>query len=570
MVITLERVLEEELDVEKGLQETLREVRERGLFSDLSGVVIDATDTNSWDIFKKFQKHALHLGAVSVATLLKSAGFKDSKAVYEILEPDFDYSGVAADVIGISSIISNVPYANEKIKLLRATHPNALIIAGGAGYFFDPDVALLNGADMVVIGKAEFALVDFLKEVQSQRIDGESLLQSFWRAKPNDIQGVYTGDNERTVARVPLMDEIPRIDYSLVEGKQSKFMRTVLSSFGCTVRDCDFCSAHILNSGRYRFGSTERVVADVVKADEDGIGNVFVADDHMFGRGIKKIEELSIAFAKKRKEGMKVGISAQATVDSIYQMIKAGTAHLLRKAGFSTFYLGVESVHDDEIDKMNASKKTSRKKLSDVLNWLCRAEIDAHAMCVISPIVGEEHSEKIPYSIPNNPGAIADYKVRMREAVDFLREHGVRSAQFHLAVPLPGAGMTKPLHDAGVVLKTVGGVPVNQSFYTGQYAVASANPLESDNIMRDTYKHFYRGMDAASSFWQAASIFVRGAKFKKVKRRVWNGFLKMASRRIMKSHLGSEEVKRYRSALEEGNYQFYRPGEAGFSNVVLQ
>ena len=65
-------------------------LRDSSRLSGLSALVVDASDKSGWGVFKILQRSVLHLGALSIATLFKNLGM-DSKAVYEVLTPDFYY-----------------------------------------------------------------------------------------------------------------------------------------------------------------------------------------------------------------------------------------------------------------------------------------------------------------------------------------------------------------------------------------------------------------------------------------------------------------------------------------------
>jgi len=542
----------------ENLPKILEEAKSDKRFAYLSALVVDATDTGHWDVFRFMQKHILHLGAVSVASLLDAAGFGDVKAVYEVLTPKFDYSKLSPDFIGVSAIISNIPFANKKIAYFRTQNPNALIIAGGSGYFFSPEIALNNGADAVVIGKCEYALMNLLNFLHENKNTGESLRSAFQRLKPNDIQGVYTGENEIAPAPLVDMDEAPEVNFRLIHGRTSRFVRTLMSSYGCTVRDCDFCSAHVLNSRKYKYNSTKAIIKKMWDAQKEGVKGIFFGDDHMFGRGWQNIKELAIALINEKKKGLKMKISCQATIGSIYDNLSNKIVDLLESAGFVAFFFGVESTHDDDLEEMNASKKTSNKKAAAVFDAL-KGRMDSHAMCVLKPFVKKEDREKAPYSVVDSPEEIKGYRKKVMAMVDFLKKHGVRTAQFHSAVPLPGSGITKKFFDAGIVLKKVGGKYVDWSKYTGQYVVASSNPLESNRIMEDAYRRFYSAGSMAAAV--ARGVFAIPS-YRKIRNAAASFFWKFGARCIMVGHCNTRATKNYIKSLKNGDFEFYKPGEA--------
>ncbi len=530
----------------KKLAQMLESARGSGKFSGISALVVDATErSGAWDIFRLFQRSVLHLGAVSVATLLHTAGCKDVKAVYEVLTPDFDYSEENPDIVGISAIVTNVPFANKKMEYFRETNQDALIVAGGSGYAFNPHVALKHGADAVVIGKAEYPLLILLERVVEQKKQRESLKSAFDRIYTEDIEGIYTRHKE-AIDFAPMvrdLDELPFINFDLIQGKQSKRMRSLLDSEGC-VHNCDFCSTVKLNRNRYRMKSTERIVEEMRRAKKNGMSDVFFVGDHAFARGYEKIVELTDAI---QKADLGIGWIAQTTIDSIDKNLEKGIIKALEKSRCHQLCIGIESINDADLHSSNASAKNSYEKTNRVLEALEDSPVEVHAMLIIKPFVEENMQVILPYSAPNTPEGITHLREEVIHTVDFLKRYKVRSAQFHSAIPLPGTKSADDFFRAGIVLKQVGGRLVDWSKYTGQYVVASANPFQSHQIMEDAYKRFY------SPRYIAGSLFCQRGIEKMLYRAV--------GRAITFVYCHGKEVKRYVDALAKGDFGFYNAGE---------
>lgn len=520
-------------------------------FSDLSAMIVDATETSRWDVFRFLQREVLHLGAVSVATLLDEAGFGNVKAVYEVLTPDYDYTKENPDLIGVSAIVTNVPYANRKIEYFRRTKPDALIVAGGAGYAYCPEIPIRHGADFVVKGKAEHALLALLNKIVSNREDGRSLRAAFLGLNNVNVQGVYdsTSSSVDYASMVKDLDAVPAINYNLIQGKQSKNMRSIRDSEGCTNR-CDFCSSVLLHRNKYRTVSVEKIVEEMRKAKQEGIGQVFFVGDHAFGRKYEEIEALTYAI---EAANLDMSWVAQATVSSIYNNLDKGIIERLEKSRCSVLCLGVESIYDDDLAEMNADRKSSHEQLKRVLGVLRASPIEVHAMLVLKPIVDKDKRGILPFSAENTDEGIAKYRQEIDETVDFLKHYNVRSAQFHSAIPLPGTKSTQDFLDAGIVLKKVGGKLVSRAKYTGQYVVASANPLESHEIMRRAYEGFY---SAGYILSPLVKLFIPSPK-----NCLSQIFFRTLGRGTVYAHLHSKECKEYVRALEKRDFEFYKPGE---------
>ena len=205
-----------------------------------------------------------------------------------------------------------------------------------------------------------------------------------------------------------------------------------------------------------------------------------------------------------------------------------------------------------------SSKKMSSYMARKVFNAFRERKFGSHAMCVLKPFVDPEHSGLVPYSAPNTEEGVADYTRKVISMVDFLRRLGVSTTQFHSAVPLPGTRMAQNFADAGIILKEVGGEPVDWSKYTGQYVIASANPFESYRIMRDAYRRFY---SAGAMLEPLVAGTIDRFRFGDVRTAIKDAFFRGVGKAIVRVHDRSSESRRYNKALKAGDYTFHKPGE---------
>lgn len=526
--------------------------RSSGKFSDLSALVVDATGSREWDVFRILKKVILNLGPVYVASLLKSFGFKDVKAVYECLTPNFDYSELDPDLIGVSAILNNMPFANQKIRYFKKEKPNALIIAGGAGYSIDPEAALESGADAVILGKADYPLLELLKRIVEQSTN-RNLRAAFYHSDISGIPGVYTR-RTRSKELAPVvkdLDEIPDIDFNLIQGEQSRLSRSLISSDGC-VHGCDFCSSVLLNSHVYRSRSPERVLEEMKAAKLSGIRQVFFVDDHAFGRAYRQggYENL-VKFLNEIKKA-DLGWVAQATVDSIERFIDKGIIDLLAESNCNVLCLGVESIDENAMSQVH-STKSSYTQLKRVLEAVKNTPIEIHAMLMIKPFVKQGMGSVLLYSTEDTEDGIIAYRREMIGTVDFLIANGVRSAQFHASSPSPGTKYARDCFNAGIVLKKVGGKPLDWTKFTGQYVIASSNPFESNRIMEETYDRFY---SYGNIFAPCLEIFRQPFG-----RTLMDVFYKGYGRVVAHVYTHGKEAKRYTDALKRGDFEFYKPEE---------
>ncbi len=538
----------------------VKEAKESRRFSDLSALVVDATGKGEWDVFRFLQKHVLHLGAVSVATLLKEYGFREVKAIYEVLTPDYPYKKENPDLAGVSAIMSNVPFANKRIEEFRKIWPDALIVAGGSGYAFNPDIAIRHGADACIVGKAEYPLLELLNRTASARMPGESLREAFLNSNAGEVRGVFNADNFEWIKglgkvssqmvgfaqMVGDLDAVPPIDYSLIQGEQSKRSRTIRESEGCP-GSCDFCSAVKLNANKYRTCGADSIVKSMRDAKREGIRQVFLNGDDPLARPYHKIEELCDMIS-----GENLGVTwvTQARICDIYNNLEKGILEKLERAGCSMLAIGVESINDSDLKSMSASGKNSYEMSEAVFGALEKSPIEIHAMLILKPLVKPGYGGILPFSAEDSERGIAAQREEVRYMVDFLKRHEARTMQLLSAVPMPGTEYPRKYQDAGIMLKRVGDKQIGLEDYTGQRVIASSNPLESYRMLLGAYRDFY------GVFEIVRAVFAEPPK-KRWKRASYKSV--GATITYVCSHTRS--AKKYLKALERGDFEFYGRGE---------
>jgi hypothetical protein len=118
--------------------------------------------------------------------------------------------------------------------------------------------------------------------------------------------------------------------------------------------------------------------------------------------------------------------------------------------------------------------------------------------------------------------------------------------------------MAQNFADAGIILKEVGGEPVDWSKYTGQYVVASANPFASYRIMKNAYHRFYSG---GAILEPLVAGTIDRFRFGNMRTAIKDAFFRGVGKGLVLVHDHSSESKRYNKALRAGDYTFHKHGE---------
>ena len=320
-----------------------------------------------------------------------------------------------------------IPFESFNVKLNSQAVPDAVFIAGGLTYRYPGVFYVINevrkrfggvpviiggiyptlcgshakecsGADIVVEGKAGKSIGSILKEIYSIEPDirGEDLLYP---------------------------------DYSLYPDLESASLSTIS---GCPF-SCDYCASAYLAGEVSRLDpdTTASYIIDLIK--EKGVKDIAFYDDALFFRAN---EHVNIILEKIIKSGVRAFFHASNAVHARY--IDKTAAELMKKAGFKTVRIGLESA--DDAFNLSTGGKVNRDDFVRAAANLRKA--------------GFSGDETGAYILCGLPGMnIAEIK----KTVDFSCENGIRPyiAEFS---PVPhtkmydeitgklGISLEEPLH----------------------------------------------------------------------------------------------------------------------------
>jgi hypothetical protein len=299
------------------------------------------------------------------------------------------------DIVGISSIISNVLKVREMCRMVRELSPASVIVVGG-------HVAAIPGVD---------AVIDADHIVRGEGIS--------WMRR-------YLGEDEHAPIRHP----------AIVSGLQARVMgmrlrerkggtaATIIPSVGCPM-GCNFCTTSAFFGGKGKFVNfyeTGDELFDVMCGIESElkVHSFFVMDENFL---------LHRARAMRLLERMKqAGKSWELSVFASANAIRKYTMPELAELGISWVWMGLES------------PQSSYNKLRGTDIGQLTRELREHGIRVQgSTIIGLEHHT------PDNIG----------EEIESAVSHQTDFHQFMLYTPVPGTPLYKEMADQGRLLKDV-------------------------------------------------------------------------------------------------------------------
>ncbi|MBI2844574.1 MAG: B12-binding domain-containing radical SAM protein [Armatimonadetes bacterium] len=282
-----------------------------------------------------------NLGIVSIAANLTGADVRvldlvlHPKAVRRVVSEHLER--LKPDVVGLSAMTFQYDTAKEVASVVRQVRPGAATVLGGYHATLatdliaaDPDAEVF---DFLVRGEGEVAM-NLLVEALAGRRDLSDVPGLSYRRDGRFVHNPQAALLDLSRLNIPLRSA--RLSYGFTYfGKPFDAVET---SRGCP-KQCNFCSVRQLYGRSYRFYPVERVLADISDARERGARGIFFVDDNI---NLKPghLRELC-------------GAITEAGLDNLEYITQADVAGflnepelpgLMRTAGFSGVFLGIESV----------------------------------------------------------------------------------------------------------------------------------------------------------------------------------------------------------------------------------
>ena len=357
------------------------------------------------NIFSKFKMP--RIGPAILGTLAEQAGYAVRIVYQETVEVTSDHI-LWADVIGFSLTTSTSKEGYRLAALARSLdryrEKPAVIVFGGVHPTFRPEEALLHG-DYVFRGEAEEGFVPFLNVLKNGGTLTDIPGLSRWK-------GEEITHNNLPTKRVD-MDSLPSPNWKLYEEFQT-YIGGVMTSRGCPY-DCNFCSVTAMFGRKYRMRSIDNIMEDLRSIDSK---HIFFYDDHFLANPVRTENLLRRIIEEQGKTIHVEAFSAQVRVEiAKYPRI----LDLMKQAGFTTLYIGFESVNNKTLELYN--KGQNLDQIIESIKEIKKRGLWIHGMFVL--------------------GSDADTEQTFAETVRFSRKNKINSVQFLILTPFPGTRQFK-------------------------------------------------------------------------------------------------------------------------------
>ncbi len=233
---------------------------------------------------------------------------------------------------------TNVQALSAQEVIAQCRQSGVQIVAGGP--LFTHEYQKFKGVDHFVLNEAEVTLPQFLRDLET-----------------GDPKPVYSSSEFADMHQTP----IPL--WQLVDLRQYAYA-AVQYSRGCPYQ-CDFCDVTSLFGRRPRTKTPDQIIAELeALGDLRIIDMVLFADDNLIGNKKRARTELLPALIEwQRLTNPPVGLATQVTIELADD---PETIAMMREAGFSHIFVGIETPEENTLVAAKKRQNTRRDMLANV------------------------------------------------------------------------------------------------------------------------------------------------------------------------------------------------------------
>ncbi|MDC0357464.1 B12-binding domain-containing radical SAM protein [Oligoflexia bacterium] len=355
-----------------------------------------------------------------------------------------------ADMAFVSAMIVQRDSAVEAIELCH--HKGLRVVAGGP--LFANEHHKFDLVDHFVLGEAEVSLEPFLHDLAS-----------------GTPERIYHPKGYADLSQSP----IPRWDLVRLDDYASL---GVQFSRGCP-HACEFCNVTTLFGHRPRTKKVSQVLAELAYLYRLGWrGNMFFVDDNLMANKRITKQELLPALIKWRQGKKSVPFNTQVTIDLVDD---EEALRLMRKAGFTQVFVGIETPDELCLAESNKPQNCHRDMVKDVRKL---------------------HSYGIQVQAGFIVGFDGDTPSIFQRQVEFIQQSGILSAMVTMLHALPGTELYARLKREGRIIDVKKG---------GDGRISFTNILTKmdPELLRQGYWQIIQQIYSASSYYQRLKSFLR-------------------------------------------------------------
>jgi anaerobic magnesium-protoporphyrin IX monomethyl ester cyclase len=352
---------------------------------------------------------------------------------------------LGADIVGFSTTTSTAPAAYAMADRVRAR--GIPVVIGGSHVTFMADEGLRHARYVARGEGGDELMLELLQALRGER-DLESIA---------GLSFIRDGEHVHNEPRPPRqdLDEAPVPDLKLIVGHERIRSTPIMTSLGCPF-GCNFCSVTAMFGRKYRFRSTESVIAEI---EDKRPSHIFFYDDN-FAADRGRLKRLLRAMISR---GLVIPWQSQVRTDVAKD---PELLELMRLSGCETLGLGLESVDQATLDALHKSQSVA--DIVAAIDAIHDHHIRVHGMFVL--------------------GADSDDGQTMQRTVDFAIKHRIDTVMLNVLTPAPGTAWWDEVDGAGRIFDR------RWQLYDGQHVVITPTQMEPSELQAavlEGYARFY-------------------------------------------------------------------------------
>ncbi len=331
------------------------------------------------------------------------AGISKDRADIMVIDENVESFSIAKitdfrpDIIGITATTPSFQRALEITGKLKKSS-NATVVMGGVHATFNPEEALLGGADIVVRGEGEKTFSELIDLKDLEKIDGISYREN----------GRFVHNPDR--ALIKDLDDIPFPAHDYFRIENYKIM-SIISARGCPY-SCAYCSATRFWKNQVRYRSTKNVLEELKRIAEMGF-NLVRFMDSTFTLDKKRVLEICDMI---KDEDLDIKWSCETRADHLDDEI----LRAMSTSGCNLICMGIDSASQEILER-------------------CDRKVD---VAVMEAAFEKARKYKIPVRAYITFGLPGETERSVKQTIKFLYKVRPRQILMSLATAYPGTDLS--------------------------------------------------------------------------------------------------------------------------------
>lgn len=390
------------------------------------------------------------LGLLTIAAMIEE--MHELKLIDMNVNTISDEDILWADYIFISAMITQKDSA-EKV-IAKCKNLNKKIVAGGP--LFNNLHEEFPEVDNFILKEGEITFPEFLEDL-----------------KNGNPKKIYVSDERPDISTVPIpkWDLINLDDYARM---------AIQFSRGCPF-DCEFCDIVNLNGRESRVKTVEQFMKELnALYDKGWRSSIFIVDDNFIGNK-SQVKILLRELIKWRKEKhYKWSFMTQVSINlaSDNELLD-----LMKQAGFSTVFVGIETPSKESLEECGKFHNKNRDMVKDI------KKIYSYGMEVFGGFI---------------IGFDSDDENIFKTQFDFIQETGIVVAMVGLLTALPGTRLYKRLKNEGRILSESSGNNID-------FTLNFIPKMDKEFLMRE-YKKLLLNLYSVRNYYERIYNFLKEYK----------------------------------------------------------